>query len=239
MNKEYLKAILSTLCVVFGLVASIFSSYTIQSHEPSYILFLFLSLSLCLIGVVSFIMSYRRHQIIAQLKKSELPILARWQYTSKNYKLVALQLDENHYINVSIIFLIGVLGLLIILGLTFSGNPISIFLSILLTLILIVSCSISFYLIHGYYGQQLEKEFETIISSHYIYFNGELYSIQKGLYYLENIKVVHEGQYYLQFIYGAPGTPYGPFTTLTIPIPEGELATAYTIKEAYLSLITD
>ena len=67
--------------------------------------------------------------------------------------------------------------------------------------------------------------------------SSDLYSAQKGLYYLEDVRIFYDTQYYLQFTYGAPGTPYGPFTTLTIPVPDGELASAYAIKDVYSELI--
>ena len=55
---------------------------------------------------------------------------------------------------------------------------------------------------------------------------------------LEEIEIIPGAQNYLRFVYGAPGTPYGPFQIIDIPIPPSELATAYQIKEHYLSLIS-
>ena len=54
---------------------------------------------------------------------------------------------------------------------------------------------------------------------------------------LEEVEVKTGEQNYLRFVYGAPGTPYGPFQIIDIPIPPSELNTAYAIKEHYLSLI--
>ncbi|MBU3811085.1 MAG: hypothetical protein H9893_05460, partial [Candidatus Niameybacter stercoravium] len=75
-------------------------------------------------------------------------------------------------------------------------------------------------------------------NNHYIYFNNELYSIYKACYMLEEIEIIPGAQNYLRFVYGAPGTPYGPFQIINIPIPPSELATAQQIKEHYLSLIS-
>lgn len=237
MNKEYLKGIFGFLTFLFGLFACILSTCTFQVDEPSYILALIISLCICLVGITSCILTYKRHKVILQLKENKLPSIARWQYMPKDYKLVEGQLEENRYISISIIFLIGVLGILVLLGLVFSSHPLHLLYAGLLLIMLIVFCSVGFYFVQTYYLKRLSKNCETIISDHYIYFGGELYTMQKGLYYLEDVRIFSDDNDYLQFIYGAPGTPYGPFTTLTIPIPEGELDLAYLIQTTYVTCL--
>lgn len=237
MNKEYLKITLALLSILFGFTSSILCHYTFEVHEPSYILALILSFSLSIIGVVSCVFSFRRFKIIKQLRSDQLPTLARWQYTSKHYHLVEVQLEENRYISFSIIFLIGILGLLILLGLFFSTTPMDTLAAILFLLLLLVCCGVSFYLVHSYYQKQSTKQCEVIISPQYILFNGELHGIQKGLYYLEEVTILSDDRQYLQFTYGAPGTPYGPFSLLTIPIPEDQLQVARLIQAQYQELL--
>lgn len=237
MNKAYLKTLLACLCIILGCFFCLFSFYTFKPSEPSYILSLTLSLSLCLVGTISGVFSYKQSQIINSLKQNKLSYIAKWTYSPQNYRLIELQMEESHSINISLVFLVGILGLLIILGLTFNSSPIPLYFSVILILLLLTCCTTSFITIHNYYYKQLKKPLETIISSQYILYNGELFSVQKGLYALIDVRIIFKTQYYIQFVYGAPGTPYGPFQTLTIPIPEGELAVAYMIKEHYIELI--
>ncbi|MGL4362731.1 MAG: hypothetical protein ACRCSG_05635 [Cellulosilyticaceae bacterium] len=58
-----------------------------------------------------------------------------------------------------------------------------------------------------------------------------------GVYFIEKVQVVHTDHYYLEFIYGIPGTCYHDLMTLTIPVPEEELDLAFFILDQYTEKI--
>ncbi|MBC8578720.1 hypothetical protein [Zhenhengia yiwuensis] len=238
MSKDFLKCILSFICFVCGLVLTLLFSFHFNATNPSCIIALCLGLVLAAIGVFGFILHYKNLMIIENMKKNKLPILARWSYKPSDFSLVKDKILEDCYVDLSLIVLIGVFCLILAIGLIFPIATDSIGLSILIIISTVILCSLCSILVYFYHVSKLEKYTTALINYHYIYFNNELYSIYRSCYMLEEIEITTGVQNYLRFVYGAPGTPYGPFQIIDIPIPPSELATAYQIKEHYLSLIS-
>lgn len=238
MSKESLKCILSMIYFICGIFLTILFSIQFDATSPASIITILLGLLLTIVGLFAFILHYKNSIIINQLKQNKLPILAKWTYNPSDFKLVKDKILEDCYVDLSLVILIGIFSLVLAAGLLFSFNPHRFSLSALLIVISILSSSLFSLFIHFYYTNKLTKCSTAIISNRYIYFNNELYSIYKSCYILEDIEILSEPQCYLKFIYGAPGTPYGPYEIINIPVPSSELALANEIKQHYLSLIT-
>lgn len=236
MSKDFLKCILSFICFICGLILTGLFSFHFDVANPSYILALCLGIALILIGIVSFFLHYKNLTIIKQLQKNQLSLLAKWSYKPSDFSLVKDKILEDCYVDLSLIFLVGFFCLILAIGLLFPTTE-HVGLSILFIVGTVILCSLLALLTYWYHINKLEKYTTALINPYYIYFNHELYSIYKSCYMLEEVEVKTGEQNYLRFVYGAPGTPYGPFQIIDIPIPPSELAKAYTIKEHYLSLI--
>ena len=236
MSKDFLKCILSFICFICGVILTGFFSFHFDAANPSYMIALCLGIAFILIGVIGFFLHYRNLMIINKLQKNKLPLLARWSYKPSDFSLVKDKILEDCCVDLSLIFLVGLFCLVLAIGLLFPTTE-HVGLSILLIVGTIILCSLSGLFVYLYHINKLEKYTTALINPYYIYFNYELYSIYKACYMLEEVEVKTGEQNYLRFVYGAPGTPYGPFQIIDIPIPPSELNTAYAIKEHYLSLI--
>ena len=233
MNKEHFKCLLALICLISSLIFMGITLCTLSPYSPTYTASLILSIGLCLGGICALFISSHNLKIIKQLKSNKIKLLADWSYHSKDFDQVRYQLEDDRYITLSLIVLLGLCGLLLILGNFFNGpSPNLASGSFYITLLLII-CSISFFTVCKYYSYKLTTPHHALISENYIYFKSELYAMQKSFYYLDHIDIIHVGQDYLQLTYSAPGTPYGPFHILTIPIPASELPSAYAIQKHF------
>lgn len=237
MSKDFLKCILSLIYFVCGIFLTLLLTFRFDATNPTCAITLTLSLFLIVLGLFAFILHYKNLLIIDNLKNNKLPSLARWSYKPTDFNLVKDKILEDCYVDISIIVLIGLFCLILALGFVFPITSHSVRLSILIIVVTVVLCSVCSVFVYFYHINKLEKYSTAIINNHYIYFNNELYSIYKSCYMLEKIDIIPGSQSYLRFIYGAPGTPYGPFQTIDIPIPANELAVALQIRQHYLSLI--
>lgn len=238
MSKEFLKCILSIIYFICGIFLTVSFSIYFDATNPAYISIVLLGLLLTIVGLFAFILHYKNLIIIEEMKKDKLPILAKWTYKPSDFHLVKDKILEDCYVDLSLVVLIGLLSLLLAFGFIFSFIPSYLSLSAFLIVVIVILCSFSSLFIYFHYTKKLEKSSTAIISNYYIYFNNELYSIYKSCYVLEDIEISSGSQHYLKFIYGAPGTPYGPFEVINIPIPSSELSVAIEIRQHYLSLIT-
>ncbi len=233
MNREKLRCLLACLCIMSGIFFTLFGILSIPVTSPSYFATLILSGALFIAGIVSLIVCWHNHKIIAKLKSGKLHLLARWTYHAKDFEEVRYQLENDRYVSLSIIVLLALCGVLILFATYFNTTTPNLTLGCLGAGILLIICSLSFWAIWKYYRCKLNTEHETLISDDYIYFKSELYSMQKSFYYLQSVDIIHLKQDYLQFMYSAPGTPYGPFHILTVPIPAQDLPVAYEIREHF------
>lgn len=237
MSKDFLKCILSIIYFVCGILLIMLLAFRFDATNPTCVITLSLGFFLTVLGLLAFIVHYKNLLIIENLKKNKLPTLARWSYKPTDFSLVKDKILEDCYVDLSIIILLGLFCLILALGFVFPITSHSVGLSILIIVITVVLCSSCSVFIYFYHINKLEKYSTAIINNHYIYFNNELYSIYKSCYMLEKIEIIPDSQSYLRFIYGAPGTPYGPFQTIDIPIPTNEFSVALQIRQHYLSLI--
>lgn len=237
MSKDFLKCILSIIYLICGIFLTVLFSLNFDATNPACIITLSLGLLLSITGLFAFILHYKNLAIIENMKKNKLPVLAKWSYKPCDFNLVKNKILEDCYVDLSLVVLIGILSLILALGLIFSFASHGISLSLLIIVATVLLCSLCSLMVYFYHTNKLEKCSTAIISNHYIYFNNELFSIYKSCYVLEEIELISGTQNYLKFIYGAPGTPYGPFKIIDIPIPASELSVAAEIKQHYTSLI--
>lgn len=237
MNKENFKCLVSLLCVLGGLIFSYCSYIFFDTTTPSFVASMIMSICLTLLGAGSYLIHAKNHKIITTLKSNDTALLAKWSYHPNEFEIVKQQFEEDRHITFSLILLLSAAIFFIGLGMVFSNHTLNAVIYFMLLFLLVILSMISFWGVARYYDTKLHTPHDAIISDQYIYFKSELYAVQKSFYYLESVDVLTSTQNYLQFVYGAPGTPFGPFQTLSIPIPDGQLETAYLIKEHYLSLI--
>lgn len=237
MNKEIFKCILSIICILCGAILSILSLISFDTSSPAFIACILLGMCLVIIGVVSFFLHLRGHKIIRKLQNKELTILAHWQYSPIQFSGVSEIITQDRSSNISIVILLGVLSLLIALGILLSDSPFALILCITIGLISLLTCMLSCMLIHIHYHNKLLRPAEAIIGESYIFFNEELYSLQRSFYLLTDVKLVEDRDVYLQFLYGSPCTDCGPIYVLSIPVPSDQVEVAQCIKQHYMTLI--
>lgn len=237
MSKEFFKCLLAVLYFILGTILTVYFILHFNAASPAYILTIILGLFLIITGFCSFILHYKNHLIIKAIKEEKLSPLAKWSYIPSAYTLTRDRATEDYHIDLSIIMLIGILGLIVSIGFIFSNTPNHYLIAAtLITLSVILSSLISI-CISIYHNDKLEKETMTIITDKYIYYDGTLYSLYKSCYALDQIEVIYGEQNYLQFNYGIPGTTYDTYQKLIIPIPKTELPLAQKIQSHYLELI--
>ncbi|MEF9960676.1 MAG: hypothetical protein RR448_00045 [Niameybacter sp.] len=237
MNKEFFKCLLSVLYFIVGVIVTVYFACHFAPTSVAFVLTLILGCFLIITAWYSFIIHYKNHTIIKNIKQGQLPILAKWSYTPLECTLVKDRANENYHIDLSIIILLGLLGLIIAFGFIFSSIPNRYLISATLITISVLICSLVSVCLSMYYNSKLEKETFTIITEQYIYHDGALYSLYKSCYALENIEIIYGKQNYLTFNYGIPGTPYDSYQKLIIPIPSNQLTLAEQIRSHYQNLI--
>lgn len=237
MNKELFKCILSIICILCGSIMSLLSLISFDDSSPAFIACIMLGITLVIIGVISFFLHYKGHRIIKQLQNKDFTILAHWQYTPLQFEGIKDSIEQDRKTNLSIVILLSVLAILIAVGILFSTSPYAIILCSCIALISLVTCILSCILIHIHYHNKLIKPIEAIISENYIYFHGELYSLERSLYLLSDIKLTNGETTYLQFFYGSPYAIEGPVYTLNIPVPSDQIEVANLIRTHYMNII--
>ncbi|MGL6174727.1 MAG: hypothetical protein ACRC1P_09020 [Cellulosilyticaceae bacterium] len=237
MNKELFKCILSIICITCGGIMSLLSLLSFDPSSPAFIACILLGISLMVIGGISCILHYRGHKIITQLQNKEVTILAHWHFAPLQFEGIKESIEQDRSTNLSIVILLGVLSCLIALGLLFSDSPFAFVLCVGISMIGLVTCTLSCILIYIHYHNKLIKPIEAIIGENYIYYHGDLYSLERSLYLLNDVKLVLGDSCYLQFFYGSPCTLEGPVYSLSIPIPSDQLEVAKYIREHYLNII--
>lgn len=239
MDKETFKSLLSILCIISGIFSGVFTFYYFPSQEDSLLVGLMFSFILIIIGMTALTLSSKRKEIIYRLKSGEQLAISRWLYRPNEYSRVKQHLHEHFVIQLSMVFLFAILGMLLLTGALLSSNWLTPLLGSGLIASLVIVSLTAYFLVETSYKQHLNRFHECIISYDYFYFESQLHGLQKGFYNLDEVKVVLDDTYYLQFIYTTPGTPYGPFEVITIPIPSDYLDDAYKIQAHYLTLIND
>lgn len=237
MSKDFFKCLLSIIYFISGILITILFAYYLDVTSPAYILTIILGIFLLITGFVSFILHYKNHIIIENIKQDKSSFLAKWSYQPLDYTLIKNKLLEDYYTDLSIVVLIGILGLVVAFGFIFSTNPEHFIISYMIITFTVLLSSFLSVCLSLYHNTKLEKCTTTIITNQYIYYNGELYSLYKSCYMLDEVEIIYEEHNYLKFNYGIPGTPYSSYQELIIPIPEKELHLAQKIKNHYLALI--
>lgn len=238
MSKDFLKCLLSVIYFISGILITALFTYYIDATSPAYILTIILGIFLLITGFISFILHYKNHIVIENIKQDEFSFLAKWSYQPLDYTLIKNKLLEDYYTDLSIVLLIGMLGLVVAFGFIFSTNSGHFIISYMTIIFTVLLCSFLSVCLSLYHNTKLEKCTTTIITTQYIYYNGELYSLYKSCYMLDQVEIIYGEQNYLKFNYGIPGTPYSSYHELIIPIPEKELQLAQNIKNHYLALIS-
>lgn len=237
MSKDFLKCLLSIVYFIIGILITTLFTYHFDITSPAYVLTIMLGIFLLITGFISFVLHYKNHIIIENIKQEKISFLAKWSYQPLDYTLVKNKLLEDYFTDLSIVLLIGILGLVAAFGFIFSNNPNHFVISSMIITFTVLSCSFVSVCLSLYHNTKLEKYTTTIITNQYIYYNGELYSLYKSCYILDQVEIIYGQQNYLKFNYGVPGTPYNSYQELIIPIPEKELPLAQKIKHHYLALI--
>lgn len=237
MSKDFLKCLLSIIYFIIGMLITVLFTYNMDTTSPAYILSIILGICLIITGFMSFILHYKNHMIIENMRQNKVPFLAKWSYQPLKYNLVKNKMTEACYTDLSIVFLVAILGLVVALGFIFSTRPNNLIVSYLIILSIVLIGSFLSICLCVYHHDKLKETTTTIITDQYIYYNGELYSIYKSCYMLDTIEIIYGPQNYLKFDYGLPGTPYHSYREIIIPIPEKELERAQKIKLHYASLI--
>ena len=195
MNKELFKCIFSSICFVCGMILSLLPLPYFDSTSPAFIACILFGISLITIGAVSFFLHLKGHKIISKLQNKELTVLAHWQYSPFQFEGITKAILQDKATNISIVILLGILSWLIALGILFSNSPIATILCMAIIFLSCFICILCYILIQIHYHNKMLKPVEAIIGEDYIYFRGELYSLQKSLYLLTDIRIVESQDY--------------------------------------------
>ena len=237
MRKHYLYCLMSIMAVLIGIIFAI-SGVILQSNPLSRrSALLILSIVLVLVGAAAFAVNYKKYHLISDLSHHRSPIIAHWVYSPNTSHIIHEFISEqkNNSIATAILFLI--LSCIFCLVFAYSGGLTILYTGYLLIFICICIFILSLRVISAYYNQLANNQIDVIFGEDSIYFIDELYTLQRGYHCLQQVSIHPDDEDCLLFAYGLYDVDDVPAYTLTIPIPQGKMHTALSLKHYYTDLI--
>lgn len=237
MRKQYFYCLMSVMAVIIGIIFAI-SGVILQSNPLSRrSALLILSIVLVLIGAASFTVNYKKYHLISELSHHKTPIIAHWVYSPNTSHIIRefILEQKNNSIATAILFLI--LSCIFCLVFAYSGGPMILYTGYFLIFICICIFILSLRIISAYYKQLENNQIDVIFGEDCIYFIDELYTLQRGYHCLQQVTIDLDDEDCLLFAYGLYDVDDVPAYTLTVPIPQGKMHTAISLKHYYNDLI--
>lgn len=234
MKKNYIYCILSLLIVVLGFLFILLGLlYPTLSPNTQRAILLY-AICFILIGIAAFAVHYRKYNLLKTLMDNDLPILARWSFKPNSSAILTNTLKEykhNALCTLSFTFI-----LVLIFTCTFIATYLPT-LSYLGPLISIIFLLVGIFIINAYFKRLSTEPIEVIWGEDLIYFLDDIYTLQKSIYFLDNVVINTEGEPTLQLIYGQIEYDDSPYFILEIPIPENQMKMAHVLCNHYLEEI--
>lgn len=234
MKKTYIYCIISLIILILGFLCILFSLLhpTLSPNTESALLLY--AICFIFIGLSAFAVHYRKYDVMKALESQDLPILARWSFSPHTSSILTQVLKEHKHNALCTLFFTFILVL--IFSCTFISTYIPT-ISYAGPLISLLFLFIGILIINAYFRNLSNTPIEVIFGDDIIYFLDDIYTLQKSIYFLDNIAINTEGEPTLQFIYGQIEYDDSPYFILEIPIPENQLSMAHLLRTHYLEEI--
>jgi hypothetical protein len=190
-----------------------------------------------LVGISSYVDHNKKYLKIKYLKNKDIPVLASWTFKPNTSDYINTALYNKKFATISTALLTCVLCLVMACCIYLSGEKYSTPIASLLMCISLIVTIAALMLISYYYDSKLSSDSEALIGEDCFYFIDDLHTLQKSIYFLQDVRIDYSSEVSLQFLYGDYDLFKGPSYTINIPIPKGELLAAELIQKHYLELI--
>ncbi len=237
MKKEYLHCMISLAMLflgVTGCITAILLGSLLDSTKSILVLF---GLCFILLGITSYVEHNKKYQKMKYLKNKQVKVIAHWTFKSNTSSYINELLYSKKFSSSSTIMLTLLLFLVIACCVYLSGEKYSLQIGLILTALSLIGSAASLFINAWYYQSKLTSDTEVIIGEDCIYFIDDLYTLNKSIYFLEDVRIDYSDENLLQFLYGDYDLFTGPMYTVNIPIPAEELDTARRVQGHYLELI--
>lgn len=239
MKKEYIYCIFSLITLILGLtcaIALIMLQNLSASNKGALTLF---AICFILIGLIAYNIHSQKYLKIKELETGETPVLAHWIFAPNTSTIINDALLEQKSNIITTIMLSFVLGIVFAFIFIFGTNKYNLYIGLTIGIISFVGFIISMFLATYYCSKQSKINTEVIFGEDCIYFLGELYTLQRSIYFLENILINVSDEISMQLLYGQNDLGNKSVCTIQIPIPKDNLVVAKVLQKHYLELIKE
>lgn len=234
MKKTYIHCIISLIILVLGFLCLLFN-LLIPTLSPS----TENTLSLCaicfiFIGLSAFAVHHKKYSVMKALEDHDIPTLAHWTFTPHTSPLIITTIKEHKHNALCTLLLTFIL--ILIFSCTFISTyfPTIAYVGPLVSFLFLI---IGFLIITAYFNNLSSNPIDIIFSEDTIYFLDDIYTLQKSIYFLDNVLINAEGESTLEFVYGQIEYDDSPYFVLEIPIPDNQLTMAEFLRTHYLEQI--
>lgn len=237
MKKEYIQCILWLSIFLLGIIFTISAALLQTIPNSSKSALLLFSICFIIIGLIALAVHYKKYVKIKTLTNHHAPVLAHWTYDISSSSTLKETLSEQKCNTISTAVLTLVLGIIFCLVFAYSGGIHVLYIGYIFAILTVLGFIIAIRIILTYYKEALKTSTEVIFGEDCIYFMGQLYTLQKSIYFLENVIIIHGPEVVLQLIYGQYDVDDIPTHIISIPVPAHKLQVAEHLRKYYLDLI--
>lgn len=234
MKKNYIYCILSLLIVVLGFLFIILGLLFPTLSPNTGRAILLYAICFIFIGIAAFAVHYRKYNLLKTLTDNELPILARWSFEPESSTILTNTLKDYKHNALCTLFFTFILVLIFTCTFFATYLPTCSYLGPIISLLFLL---IGVLITNTYFKKLSNEPIEVIFNEDLIYFLDDIYTLQKSIYFLDNVAINTEGEPTLQFIYGQIEYNDSPYFILEIPIPENQTKMAHVLCNHYLEEI--
>ena len=237
MKKESMSCVLWLSVLLLSIVFTI-SAVLLETipHSSKSALLLF-SICFMIVGLIASAVHYKKYSRIKTLTDHNAPVLAHWTYDINSSSTLQETLNEQKNNAISTAILSFVLGIIFSLVFAYSGGIYILYTGYIFAFLTILGFIVALRFILTYYKETLNKPAEVIFGEDSIYFMEQLFTLQKSIFFLENVVIVEGTEMVLQLIYGQYDVDDVPSYIISIPIPSNKLQVAQHLRKYYLDLI--
>lgn len=234
MKKTYIHCIISLiiliigfLCILCNLLAPTLSPSTENLLALCAICFIF-------IGLLAFAVHHRKYTVMKALEDNDIPTITRFTFMPHTSSLIIKTIKEHRHNALCTLFLTFILVLIFSCTFISTYFPAVSYLGPLVSFLFLL---IGFLITNAYFNTLSNSPVDIIFGDDTIYFLDDIYTLQKSIYFLDNVLIATEGEPTLQFIYGQIEYDDSPYFILEIPIPDSQLTMAQVLRKHYLEEI--
>lgn len=234
MKKNYIFCIFSLIILILGFLGILVNLlFPVISPDIKSVILLY-AICFIFIGLSAFAVHYKRYDAIKALENHDLPILTQWHFKTAHSPLLTTLLKDYKRDALSTLFFSFILILIFSYTFTTTYMPKFYYVGPLLSLIFLF---VGILIVNIYFHKLTTGPITAVFGEETIYFIDDIYTLQKSIYFLDNVVIDTENEPKLQFLYGQIEAEDTPYFILEIPIPENQLAMAQLLRTHYLNEI--